>query len=182
MSDEKLEQEGLPVVIEDDAPESAAILRFYDRLRRTVAGRASRKGAVGRGAAELFLLVPDVFFLIARMAIDRRVPNETRALLGGALAYFLLPIDLVPEAFLGLGGYLDDLVISSAVLQKVFDRDLEAIAEEHWNGSQRVREAIAKVVSSTDVVLSGRGLERVKRYLKDRDLETDPPTAPPTTP
>jgi len=128
----------------------------------------------------MLLLAPDVFILVARMTLDRRVPSETRALLGGALAYFLLPIDLVPEAFVGLGGFLDDLVISSAVLQRVFDREVEALAEEHWNGSTRLREVLTSVATNTDDVLSGRGLERVKKYLASRGLgRGTPPRAKP---
>ena len=47
------------------------------------------------------LLVPDVFILLVRLALDKDVPGSARAMIGGALAYFVLPFDLLPEAILG---------------------------------------------------------------------------------
>src|SRR3954462_14713527 len=32
------------------------------------------------------------------LALDKEVPGSARAMIGGALAYFILPIDLLPEA------------------------------------------------------------------------------------
>ena len=71
------------------------------------AERRSRK--LGKPAVEALLLVPDVFVLLVRLALDKQVPGEARALIGGALAYFVLPLDLFPEAAVGGVGYLDDL-------------------------------------------------------------------------
>ncbi len=38
------------------------------------------------------------------------VPNKVRATIIGALGYFILPIDLIPDAFVGIG-YVDDIAI-----------------------------------------------------------------------
>ena len=151
-------------------PEGARLLGFYDRLRRRITGALAERGRWGEPTAEALLLVPDVFFLLARLALDRRVPKETRALLGGTLAYFLLPLDLVPEAFLGVGGFLDDLVIAAAALSQALDEDLERIAAGYWSGKTSVRDALSRIASSADDLLAGRGLERVKRYLGERGL------------
>lgn len=48
-------------------------------------------------------------------ALDSRTPTRVRALLFGALAYFLLPSDAVPDFFLGLG-FTDDAAVLAMAL------------------------------------------------------------------
>lgn len=48
-------------------------------------------------------------------ALDSRTPVRVRALLFGALAYFLLPTDAVPDVFLGLG-FTDDAAVLATAL------------------------------------------------------------------
>jgi len=48
---------------------------------------------------------------VARLAADPRTPRLPRAALLGAVVYLLMPVDLVPEWFVPVFGYLDDLVL-----------------------------------------------------------------------
>jgi len=75
---------------------------FWDKLKR-VAGR-----------------LPFVDDLVASYycAMDTATPLKVRATLLGALAYFILPIDLVPDFIAGLG-YGDDAAVLAAALALV---------------------------------------------------------------
>ena len=150
---------------------SARLLSFYDRLRARVSSAAAgRGGALAEGASEALLLVPDVFILLARLALDRQVPSSSRRLIGGSLLYFLMPIDLLPEAFIGPAGYLDDLVIACAVLGEAFGRDLESHAERHWSGSRRLADVLRDVSRTADSLLGGDLYGRVRRFLERRGI------------
>lgn len=48
-------------------------------------------------------------------ALDSRTPTRVRAMMFGALAYFLLPADAVPDIFLGLG-FTDDAAVLATAL------------------------------------------------------------------
>ncbi len=48
-------------------------------------------------------------------ALDSRTPTRVRAMIFGALAYFLLPTDAVPDIFLGLG-FTDDAAVLATAL------------------------------------------------------------------
>src|SRR5687768_14301139 len=73
------------------------LLGFYDRLRERILETVERRGGrLGSASVRALLLVPDIFMLLVRLALDPEVPGGTRALIGGALAYFILPIDLLP--------------------------------------------------------------------------------------
>lgn len=51
-------------------------------------------------------------------AIDRRTPATAKAVLMGALAYFVIPFDSVPD-FLAALGYTDDLAVLLGAIRAV---------------------------------------------------------------
>jgi uncharacterized membrane protein YkvA (DUF1232 family) len=59
-------------------------------------------------------------------ATDRATPMPVRATLLGALAYFILPVDFIPDILLGLG-YTDD----AAVLLTAFTTCKTYITDDH---------------------------------------------------
>jgi uncharacterized membrane protein YkvA (DUF1232 family) len=149
-------------------PESAGIEerglgRFYDRLRRRIAEPLA--GKVGEPLADTLLLAPDVFVLLVRLFADRKVPASSRSLVGGALAYFLLPADLLPEMLLGAGGYLDDVVLAAALVSHVFSSDLRPFVERHWSGRGNVHTVLEDAVRAGEALLPSRLYQRLARVL-----------------
>ncbi len=159
---------------------STGLLSFYDRLREKILHGVEKKGGkYGEAAAEALLLVPDVFILLTRLALDKEVPRGTRALIGGALAYFVLPADLLPEAILGAGGYLEDLVLAAAVLSQAFGGELEPYAHKHWSGSHELRKVLHDITSTGQTLLGENLYARLKKLLARRGVELEGPKAPP---
>ena len=156
---------------------SSGLLSFYDRLRDRILDFVDRRGGkIGDSAAQALLLVPDIFILMVRMALDREVPSSTRTLLASALAYFILPVDLLPEVLVGPTGFLDDLVLGVMVLAQAFSNDLEPIAAKHWSGKGSVRTAIRDVLSTAHSLVGHDLYDRITRYLKRRGIEVDRPS------
>lgn len=153
---------------------SSGLLSFYDRLReRIVQAVEKRGGKLGEGAVRALLLVPDVFMLLVRLSLDRDVPGSARALIGGTLAYFLLPLDLFPEAILGGVGFMDDLVLASAVLAQAFSGDLEPYARRHWSGSEDLRVVLRDITNTAHSLLGQSLWDRVRGLLGRRGIRVD---------
>ena len=76
--------------------------RFWAKLRRVVAR------------------IPFAEDLLAGYycALDRDTPARVRAVLLGAIAYFVLPADAVPDFFVGLG-FTDDAAVLAAALAAI---------------------------------------------------------------
>ena len=147
------------------------MLAFYDRLRgRIVAAIEKRGGRVGRGAADALLLVPDVFMLLVRLAMDPQVPASTRGLIGGALAYFVLPFDFLPEGLIGGFGYMDDLVLAAAVLTHALGPELEPRAQQYWSGRQELRQVLQDVITTAQSLLGENLFGRLQRLLARRGV------------
>ena len=74
-------------------------------------------------------------------AIDPTTPLKAKAILYGALAYFILPFDVVPD-FIAMFGYADDAAVLYAAIRTV----LPYIKPEH---RVRAREALDRVLQSS---------------------------------
>ncbi|HXO20071.1 MAG TPA: DUF1232 domain-containing protein [Thermoanaerobaculia bacterium] len=153
---------------------SQGLLSFYDRLRRHVLDAVeNRAGKLPGDAVKMLLLVPDVFMLLVRLTLDKDVPKPARAMIGGALAYFILPMDLLPEAILGPVGYLDDLVLAVAVLSQAFGGELEPYARKHWSGPEDLRVVMRDVTQAAQALLGANLYGRLKRLLHRRGVKVD---------
>jgi uncharacterized membrane protein YkvA (DUF1232 family) len=70
-------------------------------------------------------------------AIDPTTPLAARAVLYGALAYFVLPFDIIPDWILGLG-YTDDAAVLAAAVRSI----LPHMKDRH---RARARQAIQRL-------------------------------------
>jgi len=149
---------------------SSGLLSSYDRLRLRLVSALERQGRLGRAVSEPLMLAPDLLVLLVRLCLDRDVSPASRQLIVGALAYFLTPVDLLPEAFLGVGGILDDVVLASLVLSHSLDAELEPLAVKHWSGSQELRVVLADASAAGVALLGFNVYERLKKLLARRGI------------
>lgn len=171
---EDLTVDGRQGLVEDHLP-STGLLSFYDHLRDRILDFVDRRGGkLGGATAQALLLVPDIFMLMARMALDKDVPAKTRTLLASTLAYFILPMDLLPEILVGPSGFLDDLILAVLVLAQAFGDDLEPYAAKHWSGSGSVRTAVRDVLGTAQSLVGHDLYDRIHRFLGRRGIELDP--------
>ena len=70
-------------------------------------------------------------------AVDEATPAHVKATIFGALAYFVAPIDLVPDIIVGLG-FADDAAVLSAVVSTVQKHMLPKHIQEarDWLGAE----------------------------------------------
>jgi uncharacterized membrane protein YkvA (DUF1232 family) len=157
--------EQFPVSNDNDDFSEDRAQRFYDRLRDRIQRSLNTKGGTVEKIADYLLLVPDVFILLWRLANDSRVNGKNKVLLGSGLAYFVLPFDFLPEAFLGPMGYLDDLIFAVYVLNKMLtDTDVEII-REHWSGDEDILAAIQRVLSTADQLVTSNVINKIKKMI-----------------
>ena len=140
--------------------------RFYDRTRASIQRYVASKGSALEKGAEFLLLVPDFFMLLWRLVNDARVTGRNKVLLGSGIAYFVSPIDLVPEAFLGPIGFADDLVLAVYILNKILTDTSIDIVREHWSGSKDVLITIQNVLNAADQMVGSNLLNKIKSFVK----------------
>lgn len=139
--------------------------RFYDRLRNTIGGAIARRGKIGK-AKDFLLFVPDVFILLWRLANDPRVHARDKVLLATGIAYYIFPLDVVPEILVGPIGFLDDLVFGVYILNKMLNDTDEKILREHWSGGEDLLVMIRRVLDAADGLVTTDFLKHVKKMMK----------------
>ncbi len=121
---------------------------FYKKLRvRTRKWFSANDGSTNMWA-EYLMFAPDLFHLLCKLAIDSEVPVKERAKLAGAIAYFLSPFDLMPEALMGFIGFADDIALAAYVLNSLVNNSNPDIVKRHWAGDENVLDVIRRILKT----------------------------------
>lgn len=155
----------IPSAEEAEIPEHQS---FYRKLRAKV-NRFTEKNAPAWLAPLVpwAMVVPDFFVLVVRLARDPRVPNEAKLLAGVAVAYFISPIDLIPDAILILG-QLDDIAVAIFVVDKISKMVPHEVIEEAWPGDGKVLDLVGEGSHLFAKVLPAKMLVAIRRLIRRR--------------
>ena len=111
-------------------------------------------------------MAPDFFHLLCKLMFDPRVPSTEKAKIGSAIAYFISPIDVVPEGLVGPVGYVDDVALTAYVLNSVLTSVGPEILKEHWAGDGDVLENIQEILRVADELVGSGMWKKIRRLLK----------------
>ncbi len=129
--------------------------QFYNKLRKTVRVWAGGEKSKANQYADFILAGPDLFILLVRLSQDDRVRQTDRIKLAGAAAYFINPLDFVPEILLGPAGLVDDVALSAFVLHDVLESTDPAVVREHWEGDADILDLIRQILAVADKMVGG---------------------------
>ncbi len=130
---------------------------FYQNLRNKMKDWLGTEEGKDYKWAEYIMFAPDLFHLLIKMSFDKEVPTAEKAKLAAAIAYFVSPVDLIPEALLGPIGFADDIAVAAWVLNSIVNDTDPEIVRKHWAGDGEVLEIIRKIIKAADAMV-GSGL------------------------
>ncbi|MGI9165372.1 MAG: YkvA family protein [Pyrinomonadaceae bacterium] len=116
----------------------------------------------------IVLFIPNMIRLCARLMTDPRVPKTEKALVGAALVYAVIPLDLIPD-MIPFVGQIDDVYLIAVTLIRLMDRTDTRVLREHWKGGGDVVELIETMAMMTAKLLP----RRIRRVLTSR-VEVSP--------
>jgi uncharacterized membrane protein YkvA (DUF1232 family) len=106
--------------------------------RRRPAADSPAAGAPRTGAKRTVIYymkqLPQYMRLLGGLLTDRRVSMVDKLLVAGALAYIIMPIDLIPD-FIPFFGEIDDLFVLILALQRLVENAGRAVLLDHWSGN-----------------------------------------------
>ncbi len=142
---------------------------FYKKLRRKINAYLDKHPNIGY--AEYLAAVPDMFYLIVRLAFDGEVPASAKVKMAGAVAYFVAPIDIVPD-FIPVAGWLDDLIVGVMLLNRTLDEIPQEKVDEYWLGKDNVYLFIKSVLEKGDKLIGTKAWNAIKKLLGKNDTNS----------
>jgi len=142
---------------------------FYQQLRRKIQEWESSDQGKNHKYLEYILAVPDFFYVIWKLTFDDRIPEKIKLRLAGLIAYWLLPIDLIPETIVGPIGFLDDLALTAALLNKIMIEHGDVV-EEYWSevSDEDILATIEMIISNTDDIIGAGMWTRVQKIFNEK--------------
>jgi uncharacterized membrane protein YkvA (DUF1232 family) len=137
---------------------------FYQRFRKRISEWMDRGGRLTQ-LGEYILAGPDMFHLLVKLSMDSDISMKNTAKLGAAIAYFMSPIEVLPEAIIGPIGFLDDIALAAYVLRDVMEEAGNEKIVENWAGEDHILTLIEDLIDLIDNKLGGGVWKRVLSYL-----------------
>ncbi len=138
---------------------------FYQKLRRQANSWLEKNLHQDKRWTEFVLLAPDIFHLLTRLVMDEEVPRSKKVKLGIAIAYFISPVDLLPEALLGPIGYLDDVTLAAYVLNDIINDVDPQIIIRNWAGDHDILNLVKTILLNSDRMLGSGLWKKIKNRI-----------------
>lgn len=140
--------------------------KFYLKIRTDISAWLKKNTKVKPMIKDYLLIIPDVFYLLLKLVKDKDVPYSKKVKLFTAIAYFISPIDIIPEALLGPIGYLDDLGVAAFVLNDLINSIDPQIIRRNWPGDNDILILVKNILANIDKII-GKGIwQKVKGVFK----------------
>ncbi len=139
---------------------------FYQKLREQVRRYAAAKAPQwAQPLIPWLLAVPDFFVMLVRLARDPRVPAPAKIIAGATVAYFVSPIDLIPDP-IPLIGEIDDLGLALLAVEQIAKVVPREVVQEAWPGEGDVLALVREGTNLITRVLPNRVLKALRKVLE----------------
>lgn len=123
------------------------MMRKFDRLlEEEISGYHGKHEEIIRQA-------PALYRLMTRLLDDPAFPSHLSQLVIAAIAYFILPRDVIPEDEYGSLGFVDDLFLCAFVADTVQREAGSDILIRNWDGEMAVVPLVAKILESEEELI-----------------------------
>jgi len=136
---------------------------FYKKIRTEISDWIAANISEKKYLSDFLLLVPDVFYLLMKLSLDKEFPVNKKLKLAALIAYFISPIDLMPELILGPIGFLDDLVASAYVLNEIINDENTQLVKKHWAGDKDILYVIKNIIANADHLVGEKIINKLKQ-------------------
>lgn len=85
---------------------------------------------------------PDLYKLLCSCLNYEEVNSDLRLSISAAIAYYVVPMDIIPETIYGPYGYIDDIYITVFVLRKIAHELGYEFLQKLWENDEDIEKVI----------------------------------------
>jgi uncharacterized membrane protein YkvA (DUF1232 family) len=133
---------------------------------------SARRAGAKRTLLDTVRQIPHYLRLLGGLVRDRRVSLLDKALVAGAIAYIVSPIDLIPD-FIPFLGQVDDVFLLMASLERLVANAGEDVLHDHWHGESGELDTLnfKEVLGAATMLLPGGIKSKLVRLVRHRGRE-----------
>ncbi|MFZ3149391.1 MAG: DUF1232 domain-containing protein [Methanothrix sp.] len=115
--------------------------------------------------SQLIHQAPALYKMMTRLLDDQALPRSMSQLVIAAIAYFILPGDIIPEEKYGPIGYVDDIYLCAFVANEVTKESASPdILARNWDGKVPVN-ALIREILDREKELIGNKKDHIMQYI-----------------
>lgn len=139
---------------------------FDTRLAQEVSRRISLLREQNPGESfDAMRDLPLFYRLLWRLAFDTSNPRHLRHYAGSLAFYVHTRVDYISEDTGAAGGFMDDLAVTSAGIQRLITELGEGRLTAHWKGDAPLDESLSRASDLVSRYLPGRAADKVEAYI-----------------
>lgn len=120
---------------------------------------------------KFILYIPEFFKLLCHLLDEDTIDIEDRRKINSALAYFVVPNDVIPENIYGPLGYVDDIFACCVVLKQLKKKYGVSLLKKFWDNDEDFETVLKTCYDQSIKLLEEQGL--VDKVLKSSSLKLD---------
>ena len=120
---------------------------FYEKLKQDIETYEGRHD-------EFIYFTPEWYKLMTNLLDDARLPHRLKPLVSCAIAYFIIPADIISEELHGPYGYIDDIFFCAFVAKEIVKRTKdEALLVENWEGEGDIMQLVDQMLEGEEELI-----------------------------
>lgn len=123
---------------------------FYKKLKKDIEMYEGRHD-------EFIYFTPEWYKLMTNLLDDARMPYRLKPLVSCAIAYFIIPADIISEEIHGPYGYIDDIFFCAYVAKEILKRIKDTtILTENWDGEGDIIQLIDQMLEKEEELIGDK--------------------------
>jgi len=123
------------------------------------------------GNFDKFIMYLPEFFKLLCDLLEEDIEKDMKRKINSALAYFVLPNDVISEEIYGPAGYIDDIFVCCVVLKELIKENGLEIINKHWDYDENFEEVLETCYKKSYDELKEKGLLNRVLEISSLDLQ-----------
>lgn len=108
---------------------------------------------------------PSLYKLLSNLLMEEDLSREMKLNISAAIAYYVVPRDVIPEDVYGPYGYIDDIYLCVFVLNKIAEEYGYDMLQDSWDTEDNIKDILDECYDKSSSLLENNQKEEILKYV-----------------